>query len=279
MITLIGTIHPISIGKELYDIFSKIKPDFICIELDPKISIILPYLHTNKDSSLHAKDMLYAYEYSKKHNIPYELIDKPGTIEDYWKIKPKLTIKQRIHLFFLIIPYLIFPLFFKLKLIQDITKYIKEEKSNIYYSSNKPNKKFQELLEIRDKHMASNLIELSQKNKNIVALVGDAHLEGISNILEKEKIEFKTISAKDYIKLPITLKRIDGLGLIPNIAWMLMSFIIIAWIFLFLFNVLLEDNQLMSIIQLVSILIFWGLLLLYISFERIDKWREKKQFN
>jgi pheromone shutdown protein TraB len=279
MITLIGTIHTISINRELHQIFSNIKPDLICLELDPKSYNIIQIILKHKETSLHAKDMFYAYEYSKKHQIPYAMIDKPGSFIEYQKLIPKFSIKNKIKFFFFIIAVFLFPLYFKLKHIRDITAYLNGEKNLSSFESKKYNIKRNELLKARDKHMASNLIKLSEKHKKIIALVGNAHIEGISNILKKEKIEHKPIKVKDYIKLPITLKSLDGLGLIPNITRSILPIMIIILFLLSFVSDLFINIPLGTFIPLIIIFLFWGLIITYILFERIDKWKEKKQFN
>jgi pheromone shutdown protein TraB len=127
--------------------------------------------------------------------------------------------------------------------------------------------------------MYQNLKKLSERYKNIVAIVGNAHVEGISNLLKKDNIDFKDITVKDYIELPITLKSLDGLGLVANITRCMISFLLILIFLLIFFRGIFFNDSFIGYIQFIIIFLFWGFFMLNILFERIDKWREKKLFN
>jgi pheromone shutdown protein TraB len=276
MITLIGTAHILNLKNELNEIFNKIKPDVICIELDNKRFKFFNNMLKINEKKNFGIDMLTAISYAKKHNIDTELIDKPdsGDTNKYFKLlsfsqKIKYFIKFILILSFgLFLPY-IFLYFSGRKIIKSLNNYM-DGKSTDNSEGRKDSEMYKFLIKERDKHMFDRIKQLSMKYNNIVAVVGDAHINGISTSLDKNKIEFKAIRLKDYIKKPITFHSLAFPNKFKEIFHTSITILLLSIIITRFFTNLNQE------IQLFFIILFWFLIMTSIILSIKDDIKLKK---
>ena len=115
--------------------------------------------------------------------------------------------------------------------------------------------------------MANKLSNLNIKYKNIVTIVDDRHIQGLSKILREKKIEYKTLKLKDYIKIPVTFKSLAKTNKITEILSTLTIFFLLC---------ILITNSLFSLNQLIIlnlIILFWIFFMISIIIEIINKKR------
>lgn len=212
MITLIGTNHLLPIKTYLYEQFDIIKPDLICVELDENRYHFMQKSLKQKHSLKHNTDMAAAITYAIEKKIRLELIDKPEEGRFIFSKLPipfKSRIKNSFKRFFYLIFILFFPwMFTKIKgknFIQSINNDL-HGSENISNPLNDLKKKglYKQLIEERDDFMSAILMEISENNNSIVAIVGDLHIEGISTKLKNKGIQFKAINLHDYYKDEVT---------------------------------------------------------------------------
>lgn len=226
MITLIGTGHVFNLANALLSIFDTINPDIVCVELDQqryqamilrqtqpetyeKTRQDLPFVYRllaqfqedmAKQYGVHAGDeMLTAITYAQSHALPVAFIDTDAQklFNTMWRTMP-MTEKLKLMLSG-------FAGFFvsrkrveqELKNYQDnFTTYI-EEIGKRYPTIKRI------LIDERNQHMVSKLIELHQQYQRIVVCIGDGHVPGISLLLQDKQIPFETIRLHDLQTRPV----------------------------------------------------------------------------
>lgn len=216
MIILIGTGHVFDLSTALRDIFDERKPDVICVELDrqrynaimmkqsnpkayEKAKKNLPFIYRllarfqesmASEYGVNAGDeMLTAMTYAQSHGLPAEFIDMNAQhlFIKMWKSMP-FTEKLRLLLSGL------GGLFVSKKRVEeelknfqnDFDKYIEEIGRK--FSTIK-----RVLIDERNHYMAQRLAEINEHYENVIAVMGDGHIPGISKLLQSKKIEFETI--------------------------------------------------------------------------------------
>jgi pheromone shutdown protein TraB len=220
MITLIGTGHVFNLKDALIDIFDEKKPDVICVELDkqrlnalilkknnpekykdaskknPFIYNILAKFQDNmaKEYGVSAGDeMLTAINYSSAHEIPLELIDANAQ-NLFSKMLKSMTISEKIKL--LISGF--GGLFIRKEKVEKELKKIEKEFDKYLEEIGKKFPTIKKILiDERNDIMANKIINLQETYQNIIACVGDGHINGISKIFNEHKIEYKTIRLND----------------------------------------------------------------------------------
>lgn len=228
MITIIGTCHIFDLNNKLLDILKDKKPEIICIELDeeryemlmlknsdpelydlyrkqlpilPKLFLYLQERIAKSDEIIQGDELLTAVKYAKSNNIKFEFIDKNQN-EVYSKIINSISFFEKFLL-------TIFGLFSLLTNILCTNRRIKKyhhkkiesdyEEMVLSYGKNFPILK-KILLDERNEYMANNLIQMAKECKNIIAVIGDLHVSGLSKILESNNIDHENIRLKELIK-------------------------------------------------------------------------------
>jgi len=227
MITIVGTGHIFNISPNLKNLFTKIQPDVICVELDKNRYNALKNRY--QDSKSHSEkrrnlplfytlflrfqqrsarkfgvnpgdEMLTAINYAQKNNLPFKFIDGDFQII-YQKIMESLTLKEKLKLAFVALFLTFFGWYLtrRKKVEKDLEKFDKNFDKNLQkmQASYPIIKKF--LLDDRNKHMAKKIMKLKEKHRNIVACVGDGHVVGISRILKENNVDFKAIRLKSLL--------------------------------------------------------------------------------
>lgn len=223
MITLIGTGHVFNISEPILDIFDEKKPEIICVELDKErcqglllkqsdregykrkmnnTSSIYRLLARFQDNMaeeygvIAGQEMLTAINYAQTHQIPLALIDMNAQ-ELFKKMFKEMKISEKFRLLISGIA----GIFISKKKVE---KELKRIEHNFDKYLDDVGEKFptikKVLIDDRNKHMAKKIINAREQYENIIAVLGDGHIPGISKILKEEKIDFETIRLSDLRK-------------------------------------------------------------------------------
>jgi len=227
LITLIGTGHIFNLNSTLISLFTNIKPDIICVELDEgrfntldaKDQDIKKYLKKRKGLPILYKlflrhqeksaqkngvkpgdEMIAAIKYAQQNSLPFKLIDMDFQYL-YQELMSSLKTSEKVKLALLGIFLTFFGWYFnrKGKIEKDLERLDKDFDKNM--------EKMQEsypiikkiVLDDRNEYMAKKIMNLRQNHKNIIACVGDGHIHGISNILKSNNVKFKTVRLKSLM--------------------------------------------------------------------------------
>ena len=220
MITLIGTGHVFNLKDALIDIFDEKLPDVICVELDrqrlnalilkktdperykdaskknPFIYKILARFQENmaKEYGVSAGDeMLTAINYARSHEIQLELIDTNAQ-KLFSKMLKSMTFSEKIKLLLSGFSGLFIG---KDKVEKELKKIEKEFDRYLDEIGEKFPTIKKILIDERNENMANKIIKLTEIYENIIACVGDGHINGISKILDDNKIIYDTIRLND----------------------------------------------------------------------------------
>lgn len=216
MITLIGTIHVIDLSNQLIKTFDEIEPDLICIESGEKryeigllmennpiqfkkeISsnkILFSMIQIQKFEKTLAKknktklggEFSTAIKYAETHNILCEHIDMD--LEELIKLWKSKSIFVRFLFTCFLFKFRIISYFLPRFVINKIIKCVMNSKESTG-----------RMIVSRNKHMVTELKKLNLKYDNIIAVVGNRHINGMSRLLEKEKIDFRFIRTGNLIQ-------------------------------------------------------------------------------
>lgn len=219
-ITLIGTGHVFDLSAPIKEIIESAEPDVVCVELDerrlealmsrlrgrgrrmPSIYRLLAMIQENIASRYGVEpgsEMISGIEAAKKCGAKIECIDMDAqsSIEKIWK---KTSLKEKIGL----IIGSMAGIFVRKRAIEREMEAFERE-PNKYISkigTNFPIIK-EVLIDERNEWMGKSLINIAEENDKIVAIVGEGHLPGIKDILEKEGIEFDIIQLKDLMEMKV----------------------------------------------------------------------------
>jgi pheromone shutdown protein TraB len=205
MITLIGVGHIFDIKQKVKSIIIEKKPDAVCLELDnARYNALLAKNRRNSGGSVIYRilskfqqriadeygvaigsEMLGAIEGAKNVNARIYLIDMDSTfiIAKVWN---SMSIGERIK--FLLGALQTF--FVRREQVEKEVKRFEEDSEDyieILGREFPTLKKF--LLDDRNTHMANALRELNKPHQNIVAVVGDGHIDGIKKSLQDMGID------------------------------------------------------------------------------------------
>jgi pheromone shutdown protein TraB len=215
MITLLGTGHVFKIAEPVSFIVKHIWPNAVLIELDELRYNALsspadpadvgkgqPRMYRNmakyqrsvaEEYGTHVgSEFTAAVETGRMIGAAIEFIDTDAskTIDDVWK---EMSFFERTRLTFSMIGDR-----FRSKKKADAAIMEIAENEEEYFAVMR--KKYptlvRKLIDERDEHMAAKITEASKKYENVVVVIGDGHVEGISKLLEGEsirKIRLKTL--------------------------------------------------------------------------------------
>ncbi len=216
MITLIGTGHVFDLSKALLDIFEEKQPELLCVELDkqrynalmlkqsnpekyeeqsknlPIIYKLLARFQNNmaEEYGVQAGDeMLTTIQYAQSHQLPLAFIDMNAQ-RLFTKMLKSMTFGEKIKMFFSG-----FAGFFVSK--KRVEKELDKLEDNFDAYMNEIGKKFptikRVLVDERNQHMVQQLALAGEQYDKIIAVVGDGHVPGLSELLKKKEIEFETV--------------------------------------------------------------------------------------
>ena len=216
MIVLIGTGHVFNLSEALLNIFEEKQPEIICVELDDQryqaltlkktapesyknmeknVPIIYKILAKFQDSMAKeygvtaGEEMLTAINYAQTHQLPVAFIDMNAQ-RLFSRMLKSMSIVEKFKLMFTG-----FGGFFLSK------KHFEKELDNIEKNFDKyieeVGKKFptikRVLIDERNQHMVEQLIAASAQHERVVAVIGDGHIPGISQLLAKKEIKTEII--------------------------------------------------------------------------------------
>jgi pheromone shutdown protein TraB len=209
MITLIGVGHVFDISRSLENAIVSRNPSVVCVELDPaRYQALyakgkereLPFIYmmlarfqekiAKKYGTEVGSEMITAIETAKTINAKLAFIDMEASkiISEFWRT---MTFSERVKLFFALAT----SIFIRKKRIE---KELKRFEENDEYYMDTFGKEFPTaktiLIDDRNVYMAESIMKLSENYDNIVAVVGDGHIEGIKRLLQTPDVETVRLS-------------------------------------------------------------------------------------
>jgi pheromone shutdown-related protein TraB len=216
MIILIGTGHVFNLSQQLLDIFDQKQPDVICVELDKqrynallakkadpeaykqydrRVPFIYKLLSKFQDGMaseygvVAGQEMLTAIGFAKNRQLPVAFIDMNAQ-KLFKKMLKKMSFTEKLKLILSGLGG-----FFVSK--KRVETELKKIEKNFDSYIERIGERFPTIKEVlvdeRNDFMANQLTQANEQYSNIVAIVGDGHIPGLSRILEKKEIDFETI--------------------------------------------------------------------------------------
>jgi len=224
MIILIGTGHVFNLSQQLLEIFDEKQPDIICVELDKqrynallakkanpevykKYERKVPFIYkllsrfqegmANQYGVVAGQEMLTAIGFANSKQLPIAFIDMNAQ-SLFKKMIKKMSLSEKFKLMVSGIGG-----FFVSK--NRVEKELKKIENNFDSYVEKIGEKFptikQVLVDERNHYMAQQLTQANEQYTKIVAIVGDGHIPGLSELLKQKEIDFETIRLSDLRKL------------------------------------------------------------------------------
>lgn len=223
MITLIGTGHVFNLSHALIDIFDEKQPDILCVELDtqryealmlkqrdPKAyedaGKNLPFIYRllakfqddmAKQYGVSAGDeMLTTINYAQSHQLPLAFIDMNAQ-NLFSKMLRSMSLSEKFKIIFSGFG----SLFVNKKRVESELKKI-EENFDTYIEE--IGKKFptikRVLIDERNLYMVQQIVSAGEKYPNLIAIVGDGHIPGLTQLLNKKNVTFEIIRLSELRK-------------------------------------------------------------------------------
>ena len=216
MIILIGTGHVFNLSQALNNIFDEKQPEIMCVELDKQRFKALtlkktdPEAYKNMERNVPilykilarfqegmakeygvtaGEEMLTAINYASSHQIPVAFIDMNAQ-HLFAKMLQSMSFSEKLKLLFSG-----FGGFFVSK--KHVEKELQKIEKNFDKYINEIGEKFptikRVLIDERNYYMVQQLATAGKQYETVVAVIGDGHIPGISELLKKKEIEFETI--------------------------------------------------------------------------------------
>jgi pheromone shutdown-related protein TraB len=220
MITLIGTGHVFDLVDALQGIFHQKKPDILCVELDKQryhalltkqqdplkyeeSAKKLPFLYrmlarfqdniAKRFGVTPGEEMLTAISYAKTYQIPLMCIDMEAQLLFKRMIKA-MSFREKMSFLFSGIAGLFVKSETVEKQVENISKDIESYLDVI-------GKKFPTIKKIlideRNQYMVHNLMKIKDEYQQIICIIGDGHVPGISKLLKEKIIDHDVIRLHD----------------------------------------------------------------------------------
>jgi len=224
-ITLIGTGHVFDLKDALQEIFSQKNPNVLCVELDRQRyhSIILkkqdpkrykessknlPFLYrilaqfqenmAERFGVVPGDEMITTIEYAQLYQIPLVCIDMHAQ-----KLFSRMIRSMGFREKFTFLISGIAGLFVKSETVE---KQVQDISTNVDSYLTEIGKRFPTIKKIlideRNEYMAKNIEKLTETYDNILAVVGDGHIPGMTKILNGKNFEIDTIRLHDLQHMP-----------------------------------------------------------------------------
>ena len=216
MIVLIGTGHVFNLSQALINIFEEKQPEIVCVELDKQRYHALKLKHTSPEAyknmernvpilyKLLAKfqegmakqygvtageEMLTAINYANSHQLPVAFIDKNAQ-HLFSRMLRSMSLSEKFKLLLTG-----FGGFFVSK--ERVEKELKRLEKDFDSYIKEIGKKFptikRVLIDERNLYMVQQLTAANEQYEKVIAVIGDGHIPGISELLTKKEIQFETI--------------------------------------------------------------------------------------
>jgi pheromone shutdown protein TraB len=203
MITLIGVAHVFDISKSLENAIIKRNPAVVCVELDaaryqalysrdsnreaPFVYKMLAGLQENiakKYGAQVGSEMLTAIETAKTLNAKLAFIDMDASkiVSNFWRT---MTFSERVKFLFALFSSLFMK---ELKRFEENDQFYLESFGKEFPTAKRV------LIDDRNIYMAKAIKKINEKHENIVAVIGDGHVEGIRRLLDPVDVEIIRLS-------------------------------------------------------------------------------------
>jgi pheromone shutdown protein TraB len=220
MITLVGVGHVFQLRSSVQAVIGRVRPDLVCVELDKmRYDALVTHEHGRGPSVVYTMlssfqerlaesygssvgdEMLAAVEAAKEVGANVALIDMeaPAVFRRVWS---ELTLKERVWLFMSALGGIFIT---KGRVEKELERFT--EQQDVYMDE--LGRRFPTLKRIlideRDTHMAGQLRALQAVHPNIVVVLGDGHIPGISKLLqgfglEHEVLRLSELRSGDFLK-------------------------------------------------------------------------------
>ena len=223
MITIIGTGHVFDISQGILSVFDEKQPDIICVELDKQRYNALVMRRNNPEAFQKARkntpfiyrllarfqdsmakeygveagdEMMTAINYAQSRQLPVAFIDLNARYM-FARMLKSMSFSEKIKLMISG-----FSGFFISK--KRVEKELKKHESNFDKYIGEIGDKFptikRVLIDERNEYMVNQLVRADEEYDKIVAVMGDGHIPGISEILKLKDLEFQTVRLSDLRK-------------------------------------------------------------------------------
>jgi pheromone shutdown protein TraB len=209
MITLIGVGHVFDISRNLENAIIQRNPSVVCVELDPARYHALTSKGSEREAPIVYRvlarfqeriakkygtqvgsEMLTAVETARKLNAKLAFIDMDANriVANFWKT---MTFKERVKFMLALFS----SIFVRKKRIEKELKRFEENEDHYMegFGREFPTAK-RVLIDDRNVHMANAIKKINEEHENIVAVIGDGHVEGIRSLLGEKDVEIIRLS-------------------------------------------------------------------------------------
>lgn len=204
MITLLGVGHVFAIGPRIREEIVRRRPGVVCLELDrsrlhalqtqarrggaPPLYSLLALLQqwvAQQYGTQVGQEMLAAYEAAQEVGVPVALIDV-DSLRTWTRLRRSMSPLEVVR----ILLSLVGALFLRRPRIErELERYRGDAPAYMEaFGRQYPSVK-RVLVDERNAHMASRIRELQEKYGDVVAVLGDGHVEGIQALLQEEEVE------------------------------------------------------------------------------------------
>ena len=220
MITLIGTGHVFDLSQSILNVFDERQPDIVCVELDKQRYNSLVLRTTNPEAYQEARkntpiiykllarfqdgmakqygveagdEMMTAINYAKSHQRPVAFIDMNAQ-HMFSRMLKSMSFSEKIKL----MSTGFFSFFISKKRVEkELEGFEKNFDNYIEQIGDKFPTIKRVLIDERNDYMVNQLVKANEEYDNVIAVIGDGHVPGISKMLESRKLDFETVRLSD----------------------------------------------------------------------------------
>jgi len=216
-IILVGVAHVLDIEDRIREILEREQPNAVAIELDPSrlYALLNPEARGRGDlmsrvlsgmeermadeyGVMPGSEMLAAYAYARDKNVPLYLIDR--NITEIMNSIKSIGFWERTKLLFSGLTSSLIP---KKRLEKEMRALMDNYDAAIGEFRKSFPRLTKALIDDRNEHMTNELIRIGAEK--VVAVVGDAHVEGLSEGLQKAGADLIEVRLRDIVKKPANL--------------------------------------------------------------------------
>jgi len=220
MITLVGVGHVFQLRSSVQAVIGRVRPGLVCVELDRmRYDALVTHEHGRGPSVVYAMlssfqerlaesygssvgdEMLAAVEAAKEVGANVALIDMeaPSVFRRVWS---ELTLKERVWLFLSALGGVFIT---KGRVEKELERFTEQQDEYMDELGRRFPTLKRILIDERDAHMAGQLRALQGVHPDIVAVMGDGHIPGISRLLrgyglDHEVIRLSELRSEDFLK-------------------------------------------------------------------------------
>jgi len=212
MITLVGVGHVFAISEQVREAIVSRHPEVVCLELDPaRFSALMDRTRgrtgrvppqymlmaqiqkriASKFDSEAGAEMLAAASAARDIGAKVALIDMDAT-SVFSRLWRAMTIREKLHLLFGALVGLVAS---KETVEKEIETYEGREAEYLETLGNEFPSVKRVLIDERNRFMADRIISIASKHENVLAVVGDGHMQGLVEALGDRQVE--TLRLKD----------------------------------------------------------------------------------